>query len=184
MQSCFLPVLAGILLSALGPAPAQDPALSAASLWNVPQLLATPPAVETGAPEGLTKPVWYAGESYQGKPTRIFAWLGEPAGGAVSGKHPAVLLVHGGGGKAFQDWARHWAERGYVALAMDTAGQGPDGKRHAEGGPGQDDDIKFKDFTNSEAKDMWTYHAVAAVLRGHALLASLPQVDAARIGVS
>ena len=184
MQSCFLPVLAGILLLALGPAPAQDPALSAASLWNVPQLLATPPAVETGAAEGLTKPVWYAGESYQGKPTRIFAWLGEPAGGAVSGKHPAVLLVHGGGGKAFQDWARHWAERGYVALAMDTAGQGPDGKRHAEGGPGQDDGIKFKDFTNNEAKDMWTYHAVAAVLRGHALLASFPQVDAARIGVT
>ena len=107
MPSSSLPVFAGILLLALGPASAQEATLSAASLWNVPQLLATPPAVEPGAPEGLTKPVWYAGEPWQGKPTRIFAWLGEPAGGAASGKHPAVLLVHGGGGKAFQDWARH-----------------------------------------------------------------------------
>src|ERR1041384_736572 len=31
---------------------------------------------------------------------------------------------------------------------------------------------------------MWTYQAVAAVVRGHSLLASLPEVDARRIGVT
>jgi hypothetical protein len=31
---------------------------------------------------------------------------------------------------------------------------------------------------------MWTYHAVAAVIRGHSLLASLPEVDRARIGIT
>jgi dienelactone hydrolase len=93
-----------------------------------------------------------------------------------------VLLVHGGGGKAFQDWAELWAKRGYVALAMDTAGCGPDG-RLADGGPDQSDETKFRDFTDAEAGDMWTYHAVAAVMRGHALLASLPEVDRSRIGI-
>ena len=153
------------------------------SLWNVPALLGAAPSSEIGAAAGLTKPVWYDGEPWQGKKTRIFAWLGEPAGSG-NGKLPAVLLLHGGGGKAFQDWAKHWAERGYVALAMDTAGQGPDGKRHADAGPGQDDAVKFRDFTDGEAREQWSYHAVAAVLRGHALLASLPSVDASRIGIT
>ena len=33
-------------------------------------------------------------------------------------------------------------------------------------------------------QDMWSYHAVAAVVRGHSLLRSLPNVDAERIGVT
>ena len=175
--------IAVFFLLAGGPGSAGEAPLSPSGLWNVRQMLDSPPAVEYGSTDGLTKQVWYAGEPFEGKPTRIFAWLGEPAG-AASVKRPAVLLVHGGGGRAFPEWARHWAQRGYVALAMDTAGQGPDGKPHPDGGPGQDDGIKFKDFSDAGARDMWTWHAVAAVLRGHALLASLPQVDAERIGVT
>ena len=55
------------------------------------------------------------------------------------GPLPAMVLVHGGGGKAFREWAELWAERGYVALAMDLAGHGPDGKRLARrrAGPGR-----------------------------------------------
>ncbi len=93
-----------------------------------------------------------------------------------------MVLVHGGGGKAFRDWAELWAKRGYVALAMDTAGCGPDGPL-ADGGPDQTDATKFRDFTDTEISDMWTYHAVAAVIRGHSLLAALPEVDRSRIGV-
>lgn len=158
------------------------PSLTARTLWNVPQLLTVPASIEKGEAQGLTRPVWYTGEPWKGKPTRVFAWLGEPA--ERNEKSPAVLLVHGGGGKAFQDWARHWAERGYVALAMDTAGQGPDGKRHADAGPGQADGSKFQPFSPAEARDQWTWHAVATVLRGHGLLASLPGVDAERIGIT
>jgi dienelactone hydrolase len=94
-----------------------------------------------------------------------------------------MLLVHGGGGKAFRDWAEHWAQRGYVALAMDTAGCGPNGPL-VDGGPDQSDATKFRDFTDAEARDMWTYHAVAAVIRGHSLLAQLPEVDCSRIGIT
>jgi dienelactone hydrolase len=95
-----------------------------------------------------------------------------------------MLLVHGGGGKAFPEWAQLWAERGYVALAMDTAGQGPDGQRLPDGGPPQSDESKFRDFGPGEVKEMWTYHAVAAVVRGHSLLAAQAEVDAGRIGIT
>jgi dienelactone hydrolase len=91
--------------------------------------------------------------------------------------------VHGGGGKAFKAWAEHWAQRGYVALAMDLAGNGPNG-RLPDGGPDQSDQAKFRNFTDADAGDMWSYHAVAAVLRGHSLLRALPEVDSDRIGVT
>lgn len=157
-----------------------------AALWDVPRLLASPPPSERGVTEGLTQQVWYEGEPLDGKPTRVFAWLGLPDKTKLPtpGPLPAVLLVHGGGGKAFQEWARHWAERGYVALAMDTSGQGPDGQRHKDAGPNQDDDTKFRNFTDAAARDTWTFHAIAAVLRSHALLASLPEVDPARVGIT
>ena len=58
---------------------------------------------------------------------------------------PAVVLVHGGGGTAFREWAELWAKRGYAAIAMDLAGHRPvEGKnphspenrtRLADGGP-------------------------------------------------
>jgi len=129
----------------------------------------------------LVQEVYYQGEPYHGKPTRVFAYLGRPNTG--NGPYPAMLLVHGGGGKAFSDWAEHWAARGYVALAMDTAGCGPNGPL-ADGGPDQSDATKFRNFTDEEVCDMWTYHAVAAVIRGHSLLARWPEVDRPRIGIT
>jgi dienelactone hydrolase len=94
-----------------------------------------------------------------------------------------MVLVHGGGGKAFKDWAEHWARRGYVALAMDLGGHGPSG-RMEDGMPDQSDATKFRNFSATDARDMWTYHAVAAVVRGHSLVRSLPEVDARRVGVT
>lgn len=148
--------------------------------WNLPALKATP-AATWGAKTGLVQQVWYEGKPFQGKPTRVFAYLGRPEHGA--GPFPAMVLVHGGGGKAFKDWATHWARRGYVALAMDLSGNGPDG-RLPDGGPDQSDQTKFRNFTGPETKEMWTYHAVAAVIRGHSLLAAQPEVDPRRIGIT
>jgi len=148
--------------------------------WNLPALKATP-AATWGAKTGLVHQVWYEGEPYQGKSTRIFAYLGRPEKGA--GPFPAMVLVHGGGGRAFQDWATHWAKRGYVALAMDLSGNGPDG-RLSDGGPDQSDQTKFRNFSDAGTKEMWTYHAVAAVIRGHSLLAAQPEVDPRHIGIT
>lgn len=148
--------------------------------WDL-DALGKPPATELGERTGLVQELYYEGEPLAGKPTRVFAYLGRPEG---AGPFPAMLLVHGGGGQAFRDWADHWAKRGYVALAMDTAGQGPGKVRLPDGGPDQADNVKFREFSDAETREMWTYHAVAAVLRGHSLLATLPGVDPARIGIT
>jgi dienelactone hydrolase len=152
-----------------------------AGLWNLGELSKTPVA-EWGATNGMVQELFYAGEPLNGKPTRVFAYLGRPAS-ASGARLPAVVLVHGGGGKAFKDWAEHWAKRGYVALAMDLSGNGPSG-RLPDGGPDQSDQTKFRNFTEAEARNMWSYHAVAAVIRGHSLLRSLPEVDADRVGLT
>ena len=94
-------------------------------------------AAKPGETFGMVRPSSYEGEPLHGKPTRVFAYCGRPATG--NGPFPAVLLVHGGGGHAFADWADYWAQRGYVALAMDTGGCGPDEKHLPDGGPEADD---------------------------------------------
>jgi len=163
------------------PACSTTPTAKHAGPWDLREL-STPPAVTWGAKTGLVQELYYEGEPLQGKPTRVFAYLGRPTN-SVPARRPAMVLVHGGGGKAFKDWAEHWAKRGYVALAMDLAGNGPNG-RLPDGGPDQSDAVKFRNFTEADAHDMWTYHAVAAVVRGHSLLRSLPGVDKDRIGIT
>ncbi|MDR1518285.1 MAG: prolyl oligopeptidase family serine peptidase [Dysgonamonadaceae bacterium] len=157
-------------------------------LWDVGRLLRNPPKTESGATiekSGCTiQEVFYEGEPYHGKPTKVFAYLAIPKGVVPTKKFPAVLLLHGGGGKAFSDWAELWGNRGYVALAMDLAGCDADGKPHEQAGPGQDDETKFRDFDINNpggVRDMWTYQAVAAVLRGHSLLVARKDVDSKRI---
>jgi hypothetical protein len=70
---------------------------------------------------------------------------------------------------------------------MDLCGCVPDGtygkwKRHAYGGPaGWDASFGQVD---EPIEDHWQYHAVSAVVRGHSLLRSFPEVDAEKIGVT
>jgi dienelactone hydrolase len=149
--------------------------------WDM-KALAKVPAATWGEKSGLTREVLYEGEPLGGKPTRVFAYHARPKGG--EGPFPGMVLVHGGGGTAFAEWATLWAKRGYAALAMDLAGCGAERKRLPDGGPNQTHAEKFADFTDDEVGKMWTYHAVAAVIRGHSLLASLAEVDADRIGIT
>jgi cephalosporin-C deacetylase-like acetyl esterase len=165
-----LPPLAALLLAA--------PALAQTGPWKLAELR-KPPKV-TGDTRGNLRATYYDNVPYKGKPTRVFAYLALPED--TKAPAPAMVLVHGGGGKAFKQWARLWAKRGYVALAMDLGGMGPDGKRLADGGPGQSDREKF--FFEGKAEDYWTYHAVAAVIRGLTLVAGMKQVDASRIGIT
>lgn len=136
------------------------------------------------------KAVFYEGEPYQGKPTRVFAYYGVPANTAPGGKVPGIVLVHGGGGSAFVRWVKLWNSRGYAAISMDTCGAvsgnayGNEQKghvRHAWAGPAGWGGF---DKADDPVHDQWTYHAVAAAIRGHSLLRSLPGVDADRIGIT
>ncbi len=148
-------------------------------LWDMVALSKVPSATWGETKEQISE-VYYEGESLKGKPTRVFAYCGKPDG---PGPFPGVVLVHGGGGAAFRDWVKHWVNNGYAALSMDLAGNGPAG-RLPDGGPDQGDDVKFRNFAPEEAKDIWTYQAVAAVIRGHSLLASIKEVDPNRIALT
>lgn len=162
---------------------AKGPRLTSVGPWDGVSLERIP-ARTWGSVTGLVQEVYYAGEPLGGKATRVFAYLGRPDSERWGeGPHPGMVLVHGGGGRAFRDWAEHWARRGYVALAMDLSGNGPGG-RLADGGPDQSDAVKFREFGEGEVREMWTYHAVSAVVLGHSLLRSLPEVDASRTGVT
>ena len=78
---------------------------------------------------GPVHSLFYAGENYQGHATEVFAFYASPRtlGKAADGKtkFPGVVLIHGGGGTAFAEWAWLWAQRGYAAIAMDLSGRQP-----------------------------------------------------------
>jgi dienelactone hydrolase len=179
--ACRNSLLLAVVLLAGFPASIASAQARRAGPWDV-SALSNAPAATWGATTGLVQELYYEGEPLKGKSTRIFAYLGRPTKSAA-GRQPGMVLVHGGGGKAFKAWAEHWAERGYVAIAMDLAGKGPNGPL-PDGGPDQSDTVKFREFTEDQANEMWSYHAVAAVLRAHSLLRSLPEVDAERIGLT
>jgi dienelactone hydrolase len=144
------------------------------------------------------RPLFYAGEPYRGKPTRVFAYYASPAtlekrAPLPGEKFPAVVLVHGGGGTAFREWAELWAKRGYAAIAMDTAGYRPHAGENAhdkknrtrleDGGPDQSDTEKFGSVDMAPG-EQWPYHAVAAAIRAHSLVRSFPEVDPQRTAVT
>ncbi|MCC6356330.1 MAG: dipeptidyl aminopeptidase, partial [Verrucomicrobiae bacterium] len=65
--------------------------------------------------------IFYDALPYEGSPTRVFAYLAVPEVSAGK-KLPAMVLVHGGGGTAFHEWAKIWYDKGYAAIAMDLEG--------------------------------------------------------------
>ena len=171
------------LLVALGCAfPAAAASRKGRGPWELASLYQEP-AATWGRRAGAVQEVYYQGEPTPQGPTRIFGYLARPEV-RFGERFPAVILVHGGGGKAFSGWAEHWAKRGYVALAMDLSSNGPDGQRLPDGGPDQSDAVKFQEFTRKTVRDQWSYHAVAAVIRGHSLVRSLPEVDEDRTAIT
>lgn len=124
----------------------------------------------------------FDGPIYNDKPTRVFAYYSNPA--LLHGtkpenhKYPGIILVHGGGGKAFKEWVEKWAANGYAALAVDLSATGGNGDKFDGKGPGQNKKEKFEDIARGDFKNMWSYHAVADVILAHSLLLSLPEVEA------
>ena len=92
--------------------------------WDLKKLN-EPPAFQWIDDKGPVRSLFYEGESYGGKPTRVFAYFATPAtvdiNSAEGQRFPAVVLLHGGGGTAFREWVQIWAKRGYAAIAMDSS---------------------------------------------------------------
>ncbi|WP_149497575.1 alpha/beta hydrolase family protein [Roseiconus lacunae] len=139
------------------------------------------------------------------QPTEVFAFYATP--GTVNGDPsldkdlPAVVLIHGGGGTAFSEWAWLWAQRGYAAIAMDLSGRRPEAPRFnpktreliiqrrvertrlPSGGPEANHQAKFNNI-GGDRSDEWQPYAVAAVIQAHSLIRSFPEVDAERTAVT
>lgn len=152
------------------------------------------PAIADGVAvsAGEVKQIFYDGLDYQGKPTRVFAWVGVPKTASKEKQVPGIVLVHGGGGTAFEPWVRKWTERGYAAISMAVEGQTdqrapkkPGAKRaawtrHIWAGPKR---VGIYADAHKPLKQQWMYHAVADTILAHSLLRSLPEVDADKVGV-
>ena len=173
--------------------------------WNLTELKKTP-EYRWVSQKGPVHSLLYKGEPYQGHETEVFAFYASPAtlGKAKPGERfPGVVLIHGGGGTAFVEWAWLWAHRGYAAIAMDLSGNRPIdpiynekgepvpnqsaavGKRTKlpNGGPDQGHPEKF-DSIGGDFSDDWPYHAAASVIRAHSLLRSFPDVIADQTAVT
>lgn len=173
--------------------------------WNLDELKKAPGMkwVNQSAP---VHSLLYTGEPFLNKPTEVFAFYASPItlGVAKPGtKFPGVVLIHGGGGTAFAEWAYLWAKRGYAAIAMDLAGSRPpdpvydpktgvpkghqseakERKRLSNGGPHHGSGEKF-DSIGGVTSDDWPFHAAASVIRAHSLLRSFPEVQAENTAVT
>ncbi len=162
--------------------------LRGAAPWDMHALSRAPKVIAAQTEEPGVRALYFESVPWKGRPTRVFAYYGAPAGA----KLPAIVLIHGGGGTAFAEWVRMWNRRGYAAIAMDTCGsvpdKAPDGKpwspskkHHDFGGPpgwGGFDQI------DEPLTDQWTYHAVAGVILAHSLVRSFAEVDPKRTGVT
>ncbi len=150
-----------------------------------PEFLEPPrcfPAAALTAEPGV-RSLFFEGPPYRGRATRVFAFCGLPEG--RSGPVPGVVLVHGGAGTAYPQWVRLWNQRGYAAIAFDHFGclpvrEGAAWQRNPEGGP----DYGDCDQVDWPVADQWNYHAVANARLALSLLATLPGVDAERIGLT
>ncbi|WP_158972774.1 S9 family peptidase [Paraglaciecola sp. L3A3] len=137
---------------------------------------------------GITE-LYLEGQHYQGKPTRIFALYSAPQTPYVtkSGEIPAVVLVHGGGGSAFEQWVTKWNDAGFAAISIAVEGQ-TDQKdannkwqKHAFSGPAR---AAIYGDADKPISEQWMYHAVSATITARKFLASQPNISKSDIGLS
>jgi cephalosporin-C deacetylase-like acetyl esterase len=155
------------------------------TLWDVKGIYDVPQYKIASSDSAIG--IIYHGLNYKGKPQNVFAYYATP--GTLSGDRtkdknlPAVVLVHGGGGTAFKEWAIMWAKKGYAAISMDIRGNGP-GKKHIEGGF-DEPNSETPYFTITPTLDeQWMFQAVADVILANNLVRSFPEVDVNRTAIT
>ena len=113
--------------------------------------------------------------------SEIFALIATPK---TPGKHPGMLVLHGGGGSAEIDKAMAWAQRGYVAVAPDMPGIADPKKLTVT--TGKWNALKYGEgrwVADPNAGASITFDAVLSAMKSLYLLRAQPEVDPRRIGV-
>ncbi|MEP4889967.1 MAG: acetylxylan esterase [Aliiglaciecola sp.] len=152
--------------------------------------------------DGMTE-LYIAGEpittaSGVTQPTQIFALYNLPKVPLLTatGKIPAMVLVHGGGGTAFKEWVEKWNEAGFAAISIAVEGQTDipvddlqsakvkdtlRWQKHQSSGPSRQG--IYADF-DKPLDEQWMFHAVSAVIRAKHFLASQVDIDKQHIGLT
>ncbi len=155
-------------------------------LWDLKKL-SDSPAFSWVDSTSSVRSLLYESVPFEGKPTKVFAYYSNPdllTGKKTNRTFPGVVLVHGGGGKAFKEWVEKWAADGYAAIAMDLGGKDATGKTFEGAGPDQTHEIKFKNSEKGNPRNVWSYHAIASVVLAHSILLNRPEVDPARTALT
>lgn len=117
----------------------------------------------------------------------VTAVLARPATDAPRMGSSAVVLLHGGGGRAEPRWARAWAERGHTALALDLGAPlavNDEARTHTgPQRPARLDHADIFDAVASGAEHTWLLQAVETAVDAVTFLRSLPHVDRRSVGV-
>lgn len=173
------------LMSGCGDPPAEKDV----SLWDFAALSAVVPQTEdagyTYAQDENIKALYFTGAAYHGEQTRVFAYMGTPSTPKPAAGYPAVVLVHGGLGRAFPDWVKLWTDRGYAAIALSVDANSTDanntsGARNEQGGP----NISITPQDMRDPENSWIYISVANIIACHNLLRAREDVDANNIGIT
>ena len=149
-------------------------------LWDVPTGEVKAKTVKSYVMNRIkVEEIYYSSREFKGKPVKIFGYFCYPA--KFSGKLPAILLSHGGGGTASRPRAVAWAKRGYAVLAIDLPGKGENRGGSHSSGPYMDVPVLLR--TRPDPSYNYLVHAVAATRNGINYLCQRPEVDRARIGM-
>lgn len=112
--------------------------------------------------------------------SEIYALIATPR---TPGKHPGLLVLHGGGGTAEQTKAMYWAQRGYTAIAPDLPGIGQPTMPNSHG---KWSALKYGDgrwAADPDASQSVIFDATLSAMKALYLLRSLPDVDTKHVGV-
>jgi cephalosporin-C deacetylase-like acetyl esterase len=149
-------------------------------LWDVPTKEAKYQTIKSyNVGRVHAEEVYYLSRSYERKSVLIFGYFCYPI--HRSGKLPAILLSHGGGGTASLERAVNWASRGYAVLAIDLPGKGENRSGSRSTGPNMDVENLLR--TQPDPSYNYLIHAVAAARNGITFLSKRKEVDPDRIGM-
>jgi hypothetical protein len=156
-------------------------------------------------------PIMYNALDYEGRSTKVFAWLSLPIDTEGTETRPfeeessapffqpftglpvpAVVLVHGRGGTAYKKWAGHWAWKGYASIVIAHEGQ-TDVVLEDDAWASVQPDNAFQKHgwpgpgpndQREMLRDQWMYHALADTILAHSLLRSFwDRVDVNKVGI-
>lgn len=100
----------------------------------------------------------------------FFALMGFPKTPMPKGGYPAVVLIHGGGGTAYPQYAKHWIAKGYAVITLDWYNQ-----RSITNPNPKETNVKRAPLEGGRRQDHVAN--VANMILAHSVLRSQPQVN-------